>query len=160
MFHLLNRTDVVVEECEEFLRDNSQLGSPIESYLVQHALVVLCADVQQEIYKIISTRVDVSTDIGLNLFVSKASKKILRSVEKSELAGFIAHFGDHEKQKFNALVDDRDATIYNSAVKNRHNVAHTAGVQISFAELKEAISAAKRILACFVFSLSPGVVSR
>lgn len=122
------------------------MGSPIESYLVQHALVVLCAEIQQEIYEIVRVRAAQAEDQQLASFVSNAAQRVLRSVGKGELSGFVGYFGQKEKEKFNRLLDDAEVTKYNNAINNRHDVAHKSGVQVTFAELKDAVSAASNIL--------------
>lgn len=133
------------------------MGSPIESYLVQHALVVLCAEIQQEVYEIVRVRAAQTDDMQLASFVSNAAQRVLRSVGKSELAGFVGHFGQEEKAKFNELLDEAEVTKYNNAVNNRHDVAHRNGVQVTFSELKDAVSAASNILQALATSIGPAV---
>lgn len=149
----LNRTSTVIEDCEAIVMNSAVTGSPIESYLVQHALVVLCAEMQQEIYKIVRQRADQTNDQQLSNFISKAAGRVLRSVGKTELAGFVGLFGQNEKEKFNQLLNETAVTKYNNAVNNRHDVAHKSGVQVTFSELKEAVVAASGILQAIVASL-------
>lgn len=149
----LVRTRAIIEDCESFVSNPELMGSPIESYLVQHALVVLCAEIQQNIYEIVRARVAQTDDQQLANFVSNVAQRVLRSVGKSELAGFVGHFGQQEKKKFNELVDEAVVTKYNNAVNNRHDIAHRSGVQVTFSELKEAVSAASSILQALASSI-------
>lgn len=142
----LNRTRTVIDDCEEFIGSSNVMGGPIESYLVQHALVILCAEVQQEVYGIVRTRATSLNDHQIESFVSIAATRVLRSVKKDELSGFVGYFGKTVKKKFNDLVDDREVTTYDNAVRNRHDVAHKTGVQVTFSELKLALAAAENIL--------------
>lgn len=149
----LIRTSTVIEDCEAIVTNSEVMGSPIESYLVQHALVVLCAEMQQEIYKIVRHRAAQANDKQIANFVCNAAQRVLRSVGKSELAGFMGCFGQDEKEKFNQFMEDATVTKYNNAVNNRHDVAHSSGVQVTFPELKEAVAAASGILQAMEDSL-------
>ena len=151
----LIRTTAIIEDCEVVVSSPEVNGSPIESYLVQHALVVLCAEIQQEIYEIVRVRAAQADDQQLANFVSNAAQRVLRSVGKSELAGFVGHFGREEQARFNQLVNDAEVTKYNNAVNNRHDVAHRSGVQVTFSELKDAVSAASNILQALASSIEP-----
>jgi hypothetical protein len=142
----LVRTDALIDECERHLDQTGSLGTPVESYLTQHALVILCAEVQTEIYRIIETRAAKSADIALQQFTIAASKRVLRSVKTSEIAGLMGYFGSEIKDRFAAALNERDVTVYNNAVQNRHDVAHKTGVQVTLAEVKAAAAAAARIL--------------
>lgn len=142
----LQRTELAIQECEDHLKDSASFGTSVESYLTQHILVILCAEMQQDIYKIVNERAAKSTDICLTNFVTKTNKNLLRSVEKGYLANFIGYFGSDILIRFNALLDDKEITIYNNAVANRHDVAHRSGATVTFDELKVATKIAKKIL--------------
>ena len=139
-------TQVVFEECQKYLQDAETIGSPIESYLTEHILVVLCGDMQRALYSIADKRAQQSSDPALHAFVSEASVKFLRSVQKHEISTFIGFFGPAYKEKFNNLLDDRDVTTYNNAVRQRHQVAHQGGGTMTFKDLPGAIEAAGKIL--------------
>lgn len=140
------RTRAIIDDCLKHVSASMSEGSEIESYLTQHALVVLCAEIQQEIYSIVDERSAKYEDERIRSFVSESSKQILRSVQKSDLAGYLKNFGLDIKEQFNDLLDDADVSRYNIAVRGRHNVAHSSGAQITFRELQEAVISAERIL--------------
>ena len=144
---MLLRTKLSVEGCEEHLLASKAFGTEVESYLTQYLLVVLCSDVQQEIYRLTEDRAASASDPALSSYVVATARKVLRSVGKDEIAKFVGMFGTDARAKLNALVDDGDVTIYNNAVNNRHDVAHKMGTQVTFRELKEAVEAAERIIA-------------
>jgi len=146
MSGLLIRTQSLIEDCEAFLIEKDALGSAIESYLVQHALVVMCAEIQQEICLIAEKRAAEISDSQIESFVGSASRRILRSVMKEELSSFVGHFGKEVKDKFNELCEDRTVTTYNNAVRNRHRVAHRSGAQVTLRELNDAKDAAFTLL--------------
>lgn len=142
----LIRTKAAIEDCERHLDASGASGSEIESYLTQHILVILCADMQQEIYRIAEKRAETVRDQELINYVSSTGRRILRSIKKDEIAAFVGMFSAEAKEKLNALVDDSDVTVYNNAVSNRHDVAHKHGAQITFRELKNTTSVAEKIL--------------
>ena len=142
----LLRTNAAIEDCEKHLNSSGALGTEIESYLTQHILVILCADIQQEIYKISERRAEIIGDPALVSYVLSTAKRVLRSVGKSEIAAFVGMFGSDAQKALNGLVDDADVTIYNNAVNSRHDVAHKQGAQITFRELKSATAVAERLL--------------
>ncbi len=146
MEKLLLRTKSAVEDCERHLTSSAAFGTEIEAYLTQYLLVVLCADIQQEIYRISEARALVVKDEAISAYVAAAARRVLRSVGKDEIAKYVGMFGPNHKTKLNSLINDADVTTFNNAVSNRHDVAHKHGTQITFRELKGAVSAAQKIL--------------
>lgn len=142
----LQRTELAIQECEDHLKESASFGTSVESYLTQHILVILCAEMQQDIYRIVNDRAAKSTDICLTNFVTKTNQNLLRSVEKGNLANFVGYFGSDILKNFNALLDDKEITLYNNAVANRHHVAHHSGATVTFDELKIATKIAQKIL--------------
>lgn len=154
---LLLRTKSAVEDCEKHLSSSGGFGTEIESYLTQYLLVVLCADVQQEIYGLSESRASVVGDDAISAYVVATAKRVLRSVGKEEIGKFVGMFGVGPKSKLNSMVDDSRVTIYNNAVSNRHDVAHQQGAQLTFGELKNAVSAAEEILLAVDAALMVGL---
>lgn len=146
MEKLLLRTKTALEDCERHLALSGAFGTEIEAYLTQYLLVVLCADIQQEIYRISEARASVVQDDAISTYVAATARRVLRSVGKDEIASYISMFGPNHKKMLNSLIDDADVTTFNNAISNRHNVAHKQGTQITFRELKNAVSAAQKIL--------------
>jgi len=151
--HLL-RTLTAIEECEEHLNGSGAFGSSIESYLTQHILILLSADIQQAIYSIVNERAAKPNDLALEMFVVSASKRILRSVMKEDIAKLSAMFGNECKTLLNSIIEDVDVTTYNNAIANRHDIAHKTGVNITFKELKKAVSAALKLIYAFKQSIN------
>ena len=148
----LLRTKLAIEECDKHLRGKSARGPAIESYLTQHVLVILSAEMQQEIYKLLETKAS-SLPTDIRTFVSMAGKRLLRGVKKGEIAGFLGHFGAGTKEALDANVDERDVTLYNNAILARDSVAHADGSRITLEELKTAVECAGRILNAVQISL-------
>lgn len=142
----LLRTNAAIEDCERHLEDSAATGTEIESYLTQHILVLLCADMQQEIYQIAEERSRTANDVDLVSYVSLSCRRILRSVRKDEIATFVGMFGVEAKARLNELVEDSEVALYNNAVSNRHDIAHRSGAQITFRELKATAIVAEKLL--------------
>ena len=138
MHKLLVRTYAAAEDCESHLKATGAAGTEIESYLTQYLLVVLCADIQQEIYRLSEERTAAATDNCLSSFVAASARKILRSIGKADIAKYIEMFGAECKQKLNSQLTDEDVTIYNNAVCGRHEVAHNPGRADFLAEFEDA----------------------
>jgi hypothetical protein len=148
------RTQTALNDCEQHLRDSGAVGSPIEAYLTEYLLILLCADMQEAIYNVIEEWAEKSGNPSLKEFVAASSRKVLRSVKKGEIAGFVGLFGSTHKERFNSALNDREVTIYNNAVESRHDVAHRTGATVTFSEMKEALSAARKILVAVEGALS------
>jgi hypothetical protein len=153
MPQLLLRTNAAVQDCERHLTDSGAFGTEIESYLTQYLLVILCADVQQEMYRLSEERALIANDAALSSFIAASSRKLLRSVRKSEIAGFIEMFGAGCKAKLDNQLDEAEISIYSNAVGLRHDVAHKFGSSISFLDLKKAVAIAEKLLTATANSL-------
>lgn len=150
---LLIRTNAAMQDCERHLNATSAGGTEIESYLTQYLLVILCADIQQEIYRLSEERTAQASDNGLSSFVAASARKILRSIGKADIVKYVEMFGADCKDKLNSQLTDADVTIYNNAVCGRHEVAHNQGALISFADFKEAMRVANKIIGAAAYSL-------
>lgn len=159
MEKLLLRTKSAVEDCEKHLTSSAGFGTEIESYLTQYLLIVLCADIQQEIYRLSEARASIVKDDAISAYVAATARRVLRSVGKDEIAKFVGMFGPALKLKLNNLIDDTDVTIFNNAVNNRHDIAHKQGTQITFRELKSAVMVAQKILKAVERSLEHDGIS-
>lgn len=142
----LNRTRTVISDCEEHLKAMDMPGSPVESYLTQHILVVLCADVQEEIYKIVEEKSNNVPDVQVENFVNSATRKVFRSVMKRDISKLLEMFGPECKDALNESVNESIIGLYNNAVVNRHNIAHKQGAQVTFSETVKATDAAAALL--------------
>ncbi|MEK6303234.1 MAG: hypothetical protein AABO41_21185 [Acidobacteriota bacterium] len=148
------RTQTALKDCEQHLQDTGAGGSPIEAYLTEYLLILMCADMQEGIYKVIEEWADKSASPSLREFVATSSRRVLRSVKKGEIAGFVGMFGSTHKDRFGSALDDREVTLYNNAVESRHDVAHRTGATVTFSEMKDALAAARNILAAVESALS------
>ncbi|HVZ84170.1 MAG TPA: HEPN domain-containing protein [Terracidiphilus sp.] len=146
MSTFLLRTKSGIEDCARHLSATATSGTEIESYLTQHLLVVLCAEIQQEIYGIVETRATASGDTALSSFAVASARKTLRSIKKSEIVGFVRMFGVDANSQIALSIDDAEVNFFNNAVEDRHGVAHRQGAQITFHELIRAVAVAEKLL--------------
>jgi len=150
----LLRTKSIYDACSLHIKESGASDTEIESYLTQHILVAMCADIQQEIYSILENRLSHTQDREVREFAFATGKKILRSIGKKEVSGFISNFGPRAKQVLDANLDDKEVTLYSNAVKNRHDIAHNNGSNITFKELGDIIDAAVNFITTIELSLA------
>lgn len=146
MEKLLLRSQLAFDNCKEHLDESGAWGTEIESYLTQHVLVIMCADIQQEIYGVLERRAEIAGDKSLKNYAIATCKRVLRSIGKTEVAGFVGYFSAEAKEYLNDKFNDEEVTIYNNAVSGRHDVAHKTGANITFRELGEAMAAARNFI--------------
>ncbi len=152
---MLLRTKTALKECQEHLKATAAGGTAIESYLTQHILVLLSADMQQAIYRLLEKKAEQVDQESMRLFISTAGKKLVRGVKKDAIAGFVNHFGTDAKEKFDICLKDKEQEIipYGNAIVNRDSVAHRQGAQVTFSEILQAVTAAELILSAVEIAL-------
>lgn len=142
----LLKTTLAYQNSKEFLDSRSDVDWEIKSYLTQHILILLSAEIQQEVYKIADERCQLVNDVSIKNFMSSTTKQLIRSVAKEDLAKFVNHFGADKKEAFNNLLDHRAVTVYGSALAKRHEIAHKGTCSATFGELAETIKCADNVL--------------
>ncbi len=157
MERLLLRTQLVFDNCQEHLERCNAWGTEIESYLTQHVLVIMCADVQQELYRTLEERAEHTGDAALKNYAIATCKRVLRSIGKSEVAGFVGYFGSDAKEYLNENINDEEITLYNNAVSGRHAIAHQGGSNITFRELRSVMEAARNFIKIVSLSITLGL---
>jgi len=150
----LLRTTAAITDCELHLRAANAFSTPIEGYLTQYLLVLLCADMQQEICSLVAKRGGRSGDPHITSYAAASATRVFRSVAKADIAKLAAMFGTDINDRLSAALDERQVTLYGNAVNNRHQVAHYSGVSVSFRDIKAAAEAAQGILVAFESALS------
>lgn len=133
----LARIDQAIEACQDHLESRGAMGTEIEAYLTRYLLILICASFEEEIESLISERAARSNDPGLESFVRSAVGQVFRSLKTSEITGLLKRFGRDYKERFRQELsnNERAATFFNNIVANRHDTAHSAGSNVSVAEL-------------------------
>ena len=157
MGRVLLRTQLAFDNCCEHLNDTNSWGTEIESYLTQHVLVIMCAEVQQELYRVLEERAKQAGDEALKSYAIATCKRVLRSIGKGEVAGFVGYFGAEAKEYLNKNINDEEITLYNNAVAVRHDVAHKSGSNITFRELENTTKAAINFIGVVDMAISLSV---
>ena len=143
---MMLRTRSALEVCKEHLSQTGAWNSEVESFLTQHVLVILCAEIQQSIYSLLEARLGGSEDPEVRNFAILTGKRCLRSVGKKEISGFLGFFSLSAKNYLNDNIDEKTVSLYNNAIASRHDVAHSSGTKMSFGELEEVIEASIEFL--------------
>ena len=146
MGKILLRTQLSLDNCREHLDKTNSWDTEIESYLTQYVLVIMCSEIQQEIYKVLEYRASKTGDVALKNYAISTCKRVLRSIKKSEVTGFVGYFGETAKEYLNKNINDKDIAIYDNAVSMRNAVAHQSGTNITFRELEGAMEVAKKFI--------------
>lgn len=84
-----------------------------------------------------------------------SSRRYIKSANFQRIVEILGCFGEDAKRKFDESLNERDITIFGNAVRERHEVAHKYGTDISFNDLKEAVAAGVRIMESFEIAISP-----
>lgn len=142
-----------MDEVTQHVDDAGARGTQVETFLAQHILVMMCAEMQQEIGQLIKTRMDELGSTELSSFAAASCGKLFRSVMTSEIAGLLGHFSLKCKETFNAQLGDRVVMQYNAAVRDRHSVAHKAGVQLTLTDAKAVLEDAAIVLSAAALAL-------
>lgn len=150
---VLLRTESALQEVSLHVEETGARGTQVEIFLAQHILVIMCAEMQQEIIRLIKARMDELGSAELSSFAVASCGKLFRSVMTSEIAGLLGNFSAACKESFNAQLGDRVVMQYNAAVKDRHSVAHKSGVQLTLNDVKAVLEDAKAVLSATVIAL-------
>lgn len=140
--------DQAIKKCEEHIKNSHASGTEIESMLTRAILVLACSAFEEEIKKMIEKRADVLNDPVISKFLKSCVSAVFRSTKSNELAGLLNRFGPQFKERFQLRTKghDREVTFYNNIVTNRHSVAHTQNVNMTFSELQKAYNEGHVIL--------------
>lgn len=121
----------------------------IEVLCVRSAAVMCVSEVEEVISGHIRTRISSATDAKVAHFVTENLAGIIKRTAKSDLTKTISMFGVECKDSFNQSIDDRDVTAYSALLRQRHEVAHSDGGDLSFSQLEAGVTAADRMIAQF-----------
>jgi hypothetical protein len=150
------RIEQTLERCEEHLSSSSAYGTEIESLLTQSILVIMCAEFEQMIERLVQQKCSSIEDSSIKEFLGSCVSAVFRSVKSTEMAGLLNRFGPSYKEAFKQKTEDHQmaVTFYNNIVTNRHRVAHSEGSNATFREVKTIL---RRRPCCFgPFSASIG----
>jgi hypothetical protein len=143
----LARVDLAMDECRSHLDGAKARGTPIEAFLVMHLLVLICSAFEEEIERMVSTRISRSADEAVQSFARSCIAKTFRSLKVTEISGFLGQFGLVCKEEFQRRINGTPAeTYFGTIVSNRHQVAHSTGPNVTFDDLTESYEKAHVVL--------------
>ncbi|MBI5789393.1 MAG: hypothetical protein HZA78_11115 [Candidatus Schekmanbacteria bacterium] len=146
----LERIEQAIVTCQNHLSKNPAIEPEIEAFLTEYLLILICAEFEAEVKKIIVKRSSLANDPILTKFVDSFSQGLVRSIQISELEGLLNKFGAEYKKKFQERLNDKEEnkTRFSSIIANRHKVAHKAGTksQMTLPELIESYNKGNIVL--------------
>ena len=152
----LVRVEEALEECQNHLTSTGAFGTAIEHLLSYALLVVIFAEFEQTVEKTIREKYDAIQDDSLKAFFrsfsGRDSRRILpRGIKTSELAEFLARFGETYKSQFRTKLEEnqRQETYYNNLIVNRHDTAHSSGSNATFLDIQQFYQEGHSVLDCF-----------
>lgn len=129
--------DTYLENCERHLDTANARNTEVESYLVQYLLARICAECEARIVALVQRRCSRMRDIHVRNFTERAAKDACRSFSIGEIKGILGRFGVDYKKVFNDRIVNTPAHVaWDNIYNNRQAVAHGAGAQMSFADLR------------------------
>lgn len=125
--------------CGQHLKQTQATGTEIEAYLTRSMLVLICAAFEEEIIKIILSRISKTNDAEVTSFVELNMRFIVRSIKTSEISGLLDKFSSTYKEKFREKLkqNEKAETFYNNIITNRNDIAHSSSTNITFSELQD-----------------------
>ena len=117
----------------------SSSSEPLISYLVAHSLVIIYADLEQEIKQAVTDRCKKIEDTFGNKFVVKAVNRRVQSIKFSDLSGLLNDFDKSYKAKFGKMFPEngQTRTYYGNVITNHHSVAHGYSFNATWMDVNE-----------------------
>jgi hypothetical protein len=154
--------EFVIKRCEEHLDITGMRSTEIESYFVQYLLVRICAEYETRIATLVHRRCARIADIHVKSFSQKTAEYICKRFDIGDIAKILGRFGDDYRKQFHGQVMSGTAHVsWNNIYTNRQAVAHKAGAQMSFSDLKKDYQDSLLVLDAIVtaLTLSPTEIS-
>jgi hypothetical protein len=153
----LLRTDTAIADCKEhFAQCDTHFAAPasmnpaIIAYLARHIAVLLCAEIEIVITKMVFARVDACGDPAVAQFVKSVRGNIVRNAKHAEIGKKLLLLGDECGERYetevNARIGPEGIAKLGMAVGTRDESAHSAPPNITFGELEEAYRVAEQII--------------
>jgi hypothetical protein len=140
--------------CQTHLDDTRTHNTAVESYLVQYLLTRICAEYESRIRTLIERRCSRIKDPYVKRFARRSAQEVTKKFRVSDIKGVLGRFGELYVQKFHdSVVDKPPHTAWDNIYNNRQAVAHDAGAQMSFDELKKSYEDSLTVLDSIVGAL-------
>jgi hypothetical protein len=147
--------DSAIKRCEEHLDKTATRNTEIENYFVQYLLIRICAEYENRVKALFHRRCSRTADAQLKSFAQQTAVYICKRFSIRDITSMLGKFGSDYKHNFHSQVMSGVAHLaWDNIYTNRRAVAHEAGTQMSFGDLKTAYSDSLRVLDALVNALS------
>lgn len=135
----LPRIEQAIQACEDHLVRASASGTEIEAHLTRAMLVLTCAVFEETIEALLHERACTLPEPCMQTFFKSCVDAVLRGIRTSDLSALLGKFGAEFKESFKRRLEahEKSVVFYNNIVTNRHQVAHTEGLNVTLRELRE-----------------------
>lgn len=134
----LAQIDRAIEVCRDHLDRTNSRGTEIEAFLAQYLSVLICAEFEEEIERIVVRRLSSPNDPYIESFAKSALDAVFRSMGVREISGLLNRFSPDVKKRFqDRICGTRAETYFTNIVTRRHLTVHSAGANVTLRELEE-----------------------
>jgi hypothetical protein len=145
----------LMKRCEEHLDTTGMRSTDIENYFVEYLLIRICAEYETRVTALVHRRCSRGTDAHIKSFAQKTAEYVCKRFDISDIAKILGRFGDDYKTNFHGLAMGGTAHVsWNNIYSNRQAVAHKAGAQMSFGDLKKDYQDSLLVLDALVSALT------
>lgn len=129
-------------------------STEIEYVLVQFLLVRICAEWEARIPVMFERRCSRTTDGHLRQFATGSAQYFAKRFAISDIGKTLGRFGADYETAFKSTVPNTEASrAWDGIYSNRKAVAHGAGIQMTFGDLKQAYASSLSVIDAIVASL-------
>lgn len=153
------RIDKALADCKLHLTSTNKYGTEIEHYLVNYVLAIVYAEYEKQIREIIKKRGAQGVHAHVAAYISSAVEKTTRSIKFTDLSGFLAQFDPSCKEAFQAATDDQQLAAWDTLLKNRHELSHGSGSQLTMAEVQGFYGQTSQVLVEFETAIWSGYIT-
>ena len=133
----ISSLDFAITRCEEHLDATKMRSTEIEKYFVEYLLVRICSEYESRVSALVHRRCSRTSDTHLRGFVQYAAEQICKRFSITDICNVLQKFGNDYKHTFHSKVmSGMPHVAWTNIYNNRHAVAHTAGAQMTFGDLK------------------------
>ncbi len=137
----LARIDETLQDCRNILASAETNVPSADNLLAQAALVVICAEFEQTIQRILKEKLSDIGEADVRRFAESYLSSVARDIKTGGLLEILNRFGGEYRAIFRGRIEESDdnqrfVTCYNSIIVNRNNVAHSTGSSATFEEIQ------------------------
>lgn len=131
------RIEDAIATCASHLDASSARGTAIENLLVSYLLVLICAEYEMCLAKLLQMRAARISDVHLLKVLNKWVTNQTKRMAIRDLSECLKQLGDDYRDDFSTRVQVHATAhlSWNNIQTNRHAVAHSTGVGVTLNEL-------------------------